>query len=348
MESKHMANLGIQAEFKCYACPLTTTLSLFCVITGFTDALHKGPKGHGTTLGAHYLWKRQKQLQSEGDCPSGKDKVSKKYCECHDKLHATGTGVMPQDEGSVQNLHVQILKEFPWYDDLLSVMGGILPCLSEQSHRVQAALTLTLCALGALNLAVSHTLLLVSLILLPLVVVSHVLPPLVVSHILLPLVVSFILPPLAVSLTIPPLVVSLTLLSLVHGVALTTNISSLLGFFAVQGHISVISSHVDINDVTSQFIIHRKTAEEESDKITWEELKNECYLVKYKLAQQVNEHKFLKHECIDDYAEAAAVHIRGLEAKNSEIHLHEAEAKMHDALVHVHKEEETTLHLKIE
>jgi len=47
---------------------------------------------------------------------------------------------MPQDEGSAQNLHgmyfflsipalltnltVQILKEFPWYDDLLSVMGG--------------------------------------------------------------------------------------------------------------------------------------------------------------------------------------------------------------------------------
>jgi len=47
---------------------------------------------------------------------------------------------MPQDEGSAQNLHgmyfflsipalltnltAQILKEFPWYDNLLSVMGG--------------------------------------------------------------------------------------------------------------------------------------------------------------------------------------------------------------------------------
>ncbi|KAG2125516.1 hypothetical protein BD769DRAFT_1736720 [Suillus cothurnatus] len=104
-----------------------------------------------------------KQSQGEGDRPSGKDKVSvcaviakyvfedddeyrdyyaaapdkfrdstnnhinglrKKYRECHDRLHTTGAGVMPQDEGSAQNLHAQILKEFPWYDDLLSVMGG--------------------------------------------------------------------------------------------------------------------------------------------------------------------------------------------------------------------------------
>jgi len=130
---------------------------------------------------------------------------------------------MPQDEGSVQNLHgmyfflsipalltnliAQILKEFPWYDDLLSVMGGILPCLSEQSyhfqvwtmpqniflfHQLQAALTLTYCALGALNLAVSHTFLLVSLIL----------PPLAVSHTLLP--ISLTLPPYPPSLGSQP------------------------------------------------------------------------------------------------------------------------------------------------
>jgi len=86
----------------------------------------------------------------------------------------------------------------------------------------------------------------------------------------------------------------------------------------------------------------------QSDKISREELKNKRYMVKYNLARQVNEHKFLKHECTDDYAEAAAAHICGLEAKNSEIHLREAEAKMHNALVHAHKEEATTLHLKIE
>jgi hypothetical protein len=86
----------------------------------------------------------------------------------------------------------------------------------------------------------------------------------------------------------------------------------------------------------------------QSDKISREELKNECYMVKYNLAQQVNEHKFLKHKHADDYTEAAAAHIHGLEAKNSEIRLCEAEAKMHNALVHAHKEEATTLCLKIE
>ncbi|KAG1850439.1 hypothetical protein F4604DRAFT_1934453 [Suillus subluteus] len=105
----------------------------------------------------------RKQLHSDGDRPSGKDKVSicaviakyvfegdeeykdhykaapekfrdstnnhinslrKKYCECHDRLHATGTGIMPQDENTAQNLHAQILQEFPWYDDLVGIMGG--------------------------------------------------------------------------------------------------------------------------------------------------------------------------------------------------------------------------------
>ncbi|KAG2112001.1 uncharacterized protein F5147DRAFT_771574 [Suillus discolor] len=31
---------------------------------------------------------------------------------------------MPQDENTAQNLHAQILKEFLWYDDLISIMGG--------------------------------------------------------------------------------------------------------------------------------------------------------------------------------------------------------------------------------
>ncbi|KAG0693232.1 hypothetical protein DFH29DRAFT_1007509 [Suillus ampliporus] len=104
-----------------------------------------------------------KQSQDDGDRPSGKDKVSvcaviakhvfehdeeyagyyaagpdkfrdsmsnhinglsKKYCQGHDKLNATGAGIMPQDETTAQNLRAQILKEFPWYDDLAGIMGG--------------------------------------------------------------------------------------------------------------------------------------------------------------------------------------------------------------------------------
>ncbi|KAG1739579.1 hypothetical protein EDB19DRAFT_1828801 [Suillus lakei] len=86
-----------------------------------------------------------KQSQDDGDRPSGKDKVSvcaviakhvferdeeyagyyaagpdkfrdstsnhiiglaKRYCQGHDKLNATGAGIMPQDETTAQNLHV--------------------------------------------------------------------------------------------------------------------------------------------------------------------------------------------------------------------------------------------------
>ncbi|KAG1850903.1 hypothetical protein F4604DRAFT_1934260 [Suillus subluteus] len=74
-----------------------------------------------------------KNSHTEGDHPSGKDKVSicavianlrKKYCECYDKLHATGAGIMPQDEDSAENLHAQILKDFHWYNNLVSIMGG--------------------------------------------------------------------------------------------------------------------------------------------------------------------------------------------------------------------------------
>ncbi|KAG1834940.1 hypothetical protein DFJ58DRAFT_847532 [Suillus subalutaceus] len=48
--------------------------------------------------------------------------LRRKYCESDDKLHSTGTGIMPEDEA--QNLHAQILKEFPWYDELIDIMGG--------------------------------------------------------------------------------------------------------------------------------------------------------------------------------------------------------------------------------
>ncbi|KAG2752544.1 hypothetical protein P692DRAFT_20726081, partial [Suillus brevipes Sb2] len=102
-----------------------------------------------------------KRPQNDGDRPSGKDKLSvcaviakyvfqndaeyvkhyadepdkfrdstnshinglrRKYRESYDKLHSTGAGIMPEDEA--QNLHAQILKEFPWYNDLIDIMGG--------------------------------------------------------------------------------------------------------------------------------------------------------------------------------------------------------------------------------
>ncbi|KAG0693621.1 hypothetical protein DFH29DRAFT_1007122 [Suillus ampliporus] len=83
------------------------------------------------------------------------------------------------------------------------------------------------------------------------------------------------------------------------------------------------------------------------DMITWKELQNKCYMAKYNLTHQVNEHKFLKAKYIDNHIEAATTHKCGLEAKDSGIHLHEAETKMHDALAHAHAEERTTLDLKI-
>jgi hypothetical protein len=104
--------------------------------------------------------------------------------------------------------------------------------------------------------------------------------------------------------------------------------------------------HLDVQSRVD--MLNAEIGNVQSDKISQEELKNERYMVKYNFARQVNEHKFLKHERADDYAEAAAAHIHGLEAKNSEIRLREAEAKMHNALVHAHKEEATTLCLKIE
>ncbi|KAG1817735.1 hypothetical protein DFJ58DRAFT_850310 [Suillus subalutaceus] len=48
--------------------------------------------------------------------------LRRKYHESSDKLHSTGAGIMPEDEA--QNLHAQILKEFPWYDELIDIMGG--------------------------------------------------------------------------------------------------------------------------------------------------------------------------------------------------------------------------------
>jgi len=85
-----------------------------------------------------------------------------------------------------------------------------------------------------------------------------------------------------------------------------------------------------------------------SDRVTREELRNEHYMAKYNLACQLNEHKYLKAECVDDHVEATAAHQRALATKDSEIRLREAEMKMHDALAHVHMEEGITMRLKIE
>ncbi|KAG1847832.1 hypothetical protein DFJ58DRAFT_891157 [Suillus subalutaceus] len=86
----------------------------------------------------------------------------------------------------------------------------------------------------------------------------------------------------------------------------------------------------------------------QSDRVTRDELKNERYMAKYNFARQVNEHKFLKAERADTFAEAATAHQRALEAKESEIRLREAEMKMHAALAQAHAEEAATMRLKIE
>ncbi|KAG2745062.1 hypothetical protein P692DRAFT_201808019 [Suillus brevipes Sb2] len=49
----------------------------------------------------------EKQLQNESDRPSGKDKLS--VCAVITKL---------------RRKYSQILKEFPWYDELIDIMGG--------------------------------------------------------------------------------------------------------------------------------------------------------------------------------------------------------------------------------
>ncbi|KAG1835008.1 hypothetical protein DFJ58DRAFT_847470 [Suillus subalutaceus] len=84
------------------------------------------------------------------------------------------------------------------------------------------------------------------------------------------------------------------------------------------------------------------------DCVTRDELKNKWYMAKDNFVRQVNEHKFLKAECADTFAEAATAHQRALEAKESEIRLREAEMKMHAALAQVHVEEAATMRLKIE
>ncbi|KAG2153826.1 hypothetical protein DEU56DRAFT_907307 [Suillus clintonianus] len=102
-------------------------------------------------------------------------------------------------------------------------------------------------------------------------------------------------------------------------------------------------------DIQSQVDTYNDEIEKAlSDRVSRDELKNEQYMVKYNLARQLNEHKYLEAECTGGYAEAAVAHQRSQEAKDAEIRLCEAEIKVHDTLANAHAEEAAMLRLKIE
>ncbi|KAG0697702.1 hypothetical protein DFH29DRAFT_1003486 [Suillus ampliporus] len=84
------------------------------------------------------------------------------------------------------------------------------------------------------------------------------------------------------------------------------------------------------------------------DCVTREELKNEHHMVKYNLARQVNEHRFMCEQHTHNDREATAAHQRSQEAKDKDIRLCEAEEKAHVASANAHAEEVATLRLKIE
>ncbi|KAG2130415.1 uncharacterized protein EDB93DRAFT_1255893 [Suillus bovinus] len=101
----------------------------------------------------------------------------------------------------------------------------------------------------------------------------------------------------------------------------------------------------------SSSAVNEEIVNMQSDMITQEELRDECYrmALKYNLALQVDEHKFLKLERAINHAEAAAAHKRGMEAKDietrlceAEIRLREAETKMYHALARAYAEEAVT------
>ncbi|KAG2030581.1 hypothetical protein BDR03DRAFT_1003496 [Suillus americanus] len=103
-----------------------------------------------------------------------------------------------------------------------------------------------------------------------------------------------------------------------------------------------------ISPANSSSAVNEDTENTQSDIITEEELRSESYMAKYNLADEVNEHRFLKAKRAIDDAEAAAAHKRALETKDSEIRLREAKIKAYDALAHAYAEEAVTLRLKIE
>ncbi|KAG1888048.1 hypothetical protein F4604DRAFT_1915942 [Suillus subluteus] len=69
----------------------------------------------------HYHHEPEKFCDSMDSHISG---LGKTYCKFHDKLHSMGAGVTPFNEMTLTNLHMQIMEEFCWYDDLASILGG--------------------------------------------------------------------------------------------------------------------------------------------------------------------------------------------------------------------------------
>lgn len=52
--------------------------------------------------------------------------LEKEWHVLYKKLHSTGAGVHPLDGDADPNLHAEIIREFPWFDDLNSVWGSNL------------------------------------------------------------------------------------------------------------------------------------------------------------------------------------------------------------------------------
>jgi uncharacterized protein with NAD-binding domain and iron-sulfur cluster len=68
-----------------------------------------------------------------------------------------------------------------------------------------------------------------------------------------------------------------------------------------------------------------------SDKITIGELKNKRYIAKLNYSRQEKEHQFLREERLRENADAAVVHKHAQEAKQAEVLVNEARAKLVEA-----------------
>ncbi|KAG2072375.1 hypothetical protein BDR04DRAFT_1116985 [Suillus decipiens] len=328
-----------------------------------------------------------KQSHTENDCPLGKDKISvctviakyvfeddteyadhyasapdnlrKKYHECHDKLHATSAGIMPDGEGNAENLHVgssysESLQSgsaqfsthplppsshpqptgthsYPPYD--------AHPPLHDSSNQYYVPPPQPNYSTG------------------PERPQYHVLPPQAhyppglecpQYHVLQsqpnypgPECPQYTQCPHFRSLRSKPAsIASASSAPVSTSMMSPSNPSS--GGKARQ----VMKQQLDIQSQVDK--LNDKIESIQSEKIMWDQLRNERYMAKYNLAHQVNEHKFLKTKHTDNHAEAAILHQCALEMRDSEICLCKAETKMHDVLAHAHKEEAEMLHLKIE
>ncbi|KAG1845758.1 hypothetical protein C8R48DRAFT_678037 [Suillus tomentosus] len=87
---------------------------------------------------------------------------------------------------------------------------------------------------------------------------------------------------------------------------------------------------------------------EKLDKVSCKKLKNDCYIAKHNLTRQENKHQFLQAEYQDECMNAATIHQCLQEAKDTEIYLHEVEAKVHKLLAQAHAEKAALLYLKIQ